>query len=960
MDAPDNIRSLILEKEKELHDINEYRIRTLESMLRDKEQSMNMYKQKFYKLQEDFKYNLKLLEGRDEELALYDSNFSTIKIVLRDRETEMSELKIQLAEVLADLKQEKLKHDEADVFYQQKLKDVKTQVEAARWSYEDATRRLKEELDSYKRKAERELREKDQDMETLKREMTMTLDELLRNREIECKSTMDDMAAKLREMELKSKSITREMDTTKERNGELRKKMDELLHQLQESETQNKSIHWELSDVRAMKDAKIQELEGEKIELQQVKQALLDEYEGKMAELLQSLHAVEKAFLQQKLQFDEEVKRVQQRKDQEMKDHASKFESRIEALVAKLRSVEDALEKVQTELKQSKWEVEDQQLQREREIERLMSDHRDALEQRESIIKDLKNQVWTNQVELKSSKDASRQSLQLIQDAKERETELKHQISQLEEKVEAQNRRFLTLDAAHDTKLQEKEQECLLRFETKYRELSQLKDRLQSEKNNLEERNRHLDNELLKLRGELYAQKSALQMNEAFKIPSPFIKTVSEPALSPSWSDNAGVTPIAQDLSSIPPVSPPGTIPDTPIKPESSPKLDALQAENAKLKNMIRTMTEELLKQTASPTDSPGSNEQSHLLQLKIIELGKLHADNILAIQSQLVEAQQALQGRIAQVNNLQSQLALTQQELSIAQQSIDQKTKLIDSLQSQLAGVSESQSNTVLSGQQLQLTQALKDIEILRSERNQLMELSNQLTSELRKQQTAPNDTRIADLSQSLEEYRLHNKALKKELRRWLKKEELSFVDSPTRRSRNTTASSLSSSQQTIRHAEPARRVDHLEVEESNDVLHPLPQSRRPSPFTISQLEDESHLRQAIESKPSIVSTLFQTKEKETTTLSDARQKLKQAKEVLALAGKKVDDKSKSKVSSTVPTTSSQKYVFKIFKGLILNLLRETTSQKNAMSKLKELQSKRAEMAEERKKVRNYSIPNL
>lgn len=34
--GPGNIRSLILEKEKELHDINEYRIRTLEALLRDK------------------------------------------------------------------------------------------------------------------------------------------------------------------------------------------------------------------------------------------------------------------------------------------------------------------------------------------------------------------------------------------------------------------------------------------------------------------------------------------------------------------------------------------------------------------------------------------------------------------------------------------------------------------------------------------------------------------------------------------------------------------------------------------------------------------------------------------------------------------------------------------------------------------------------------------------------------
>lgn len=42
-----------------------------------------------------------------------------------------------------------------------------------------------------------------------------------------------------------------------------------------------------MEDVRQLKDAKIAELEEEKIDLQNIKQALLDEYEGKMSELLQ-------------------------------------------------------------------------------------------------------------------------------------------------------------------------------------------------------------------------------------------------------------------------------------------------------------------------------------------------------------------------------------------------------------------------------------------------------------------------------------------------------------------------------------------------------------------------------------------------------------------------------------------------------------------------------------------------
>ncbi|KDO21251.1 hypothetical protein SPRG_13550 [Saprolegnia parasitica CBS 223.65] len=851
---PDNIRTLILEKEKELHDINEYRIRTLETMLKEKEAAMGSYKQKFHKLQEDFKYNLKLLEGRDEELAMYDSNFATMKIVLRDRENEIGELQIQLADVASDMKAEKQKHAEQDAFYTQKLKDVRAQVEAARWSYDDAMRKQKDEFDAYKRRNERELREKDEDMESLRREMSVTFDELLRARETEAKAANDDITTKLRETELKAKSLAREVETTKERNTELRRKVDDLLSQLHESETQAKALQWELSDVRGLKDAKIAELEADKVDLQQVKQALLDEYEGKMAELLQ-----------QKAQFEDEVRRVTQRKDNEMKEHSVKFEARIEALIGKLRSVEETLEKVQTELKQSKWEADDQLLQREREMERLVSDHKDALEQRETMLKELKNELWTAQVELKSSKDASRQSLQL-----------------LHEQLEDLQRRATSHDASNESKLRDLEQEWQAKFDIKYRELAALKDRLQAEKLAVEDRYRHAENELVRLRGDLFAQKAALQMNEAFKLPSSSVKTVSEPALSPSWTDPP------PSVGSLPPVSPPpSVVAPTPTKP-----LDSLEAENARLKSVIRAMTEEVIKQTAAV--SPDSETTDLARQL-----------------AQAVADADRLQARVHELEHsgsatLQAQLSRVQQELLAAQQTLDAKNQLIERLQKENAMLQAARPSTESNATAQQLTQALQDIQVLRHERNQLMELSNQLTADLRKQQLqSPVDTtaRIADLTQSLEE-----------AAQVAEKGEFTFSAAPLE-------------------PPPARRRsdpiddddddDDAPADEVGDVPQPLP-TRRPS---------------------SLANTLFQQAPKPdaNSSLSDARLKLKHAKEVLALAGKKVDEPSKARAASMV-VSSSQK---------------ETPSQRSAMHKLKELQSKRAEMAEERKKVRNYSVPS-
>lgn len=52
------------------------RIQTLEAALNGKEKDLQEEKAKFSKLKEDFKYNLKVLEERDQELERYDVTFS--------------------------------------------------------------------------------------------------------------------------------------------------------------------------------------------------------------------------------------------------------------------------------------------------------------------------------------------------------------------------------------------------------------------------------------------------------------------------------------------------------------------------------------------------------------------------------------------------------------------------------------------------------------------------------------------------------------------------------------------------------------------------------------------------------------------------------------------------------------------------------------------------------------------
>ena len=66
-------RSLIAQKERELHDINEYRLKSMEEAVRTREASEKAIRIKFKKLKDDFVFNLRLIEERDRELDKYET-----------------------------------------------------------------------------------------------------------------------------------------------------------------------------------------------------------------------------------------------------------------------------------------------------------------------------------------------------------------------------------------------------------------------------------------------------------------------------------------------------------------------------------------------------------------------------------------------------------------------------------------------------------------------------------------------------------------------------------------------------------------------------------------------------------------------------------------------------------------------------------------------------------------------
>ncbi|CEG44098.1 uncharacterized protein PHALS_14364 [Plasmopara halstedii] len=1022
--SPGNIRTLILEKEKELHDINEYRIRTLEALLRDKEITTSAAKQKLSKLQEDFKYNLKLLEGRDEELALYDTNFANLKNVLRDREIELSESKVREAETQAELKQMKQKASDTEVIYQQKLKDARAQIEGARWKFDDALRHQEEAMESLRRKLERSMNEKEEEMDTLRRELTVTFDDSMRKREIEFQQTSEELKSHLREVELSNKALARDINVQRDKVEELTIKNENIQQLLRDKEKELKSIEWTSADVKAAKDVKIGELENEVARLNEVKQNLLDEYEKKMAELLQSLHAVEKAFVHQKKQYEEELQKEIGRKKFELNDSNFRYEAKIENLVGRLGESEKRVEALQAELKQAKWDADDRAMEKEREVDRVKSALHELEAEQNHVKNELQKQLRAQDREMQILQETLHESQRQIALLKDKDKTQRDELLEGIEKQEDLQRELRFVQERWEKRWEQQQQELDERHDLQIRELKQAKQRLVSQKEAVEKRLAQAEMETQRLCRELSTLQSSARTSES--IGSQFVASKARHkgdahhssdsvpvAPSPLWSDDPGT------FSPVPGMSP--LLTDSPQirgKSVAGTSANSLELENAKLRDIIRQMKESLAHQAdkmeASPGHSSGSQTTSDLTaQLKETQ------ERCVALETKLNENNK---------NGLNLQLESCKQEQLEAQRVIEAKNTQIAEFENQIQKLEEAQvaeSNTQaaqVTDLKRKLEAANSDIDRLVRERSQLMELSNQLRADLRRigseSGSKPSKNRmdsagerdqesiIADLTQSLDEARIHNKTLKKELRRMVKahvqlqegreiddrgtkiKESEHIPADPEKRRSSTLSMMKALNSGSSRPKPQASTTIRLVLDRVNDevtkkkgsdeeVQGPV-QNKRSStqsqiaeacdkPLSNSDHETESNVKasnstgndnegrflenehQSSKRKNIIEGQRGSEKDivmigRSSSKVTDARLKLQQAKEMLLLSGKRAPVAGSRSTSTTLSAATRLSD-------------RETNSQRSAVKKLQQMQSKRAEMATERKNVRNYNL---
>ncbi|KAL4239435.1 Coiled-coil domain-containing protein 57 [Mactra antiquata] len=400
LNDPDKWREIAEQKEKEWKHVTEQRINVLEKTCQEKELQLKEEREKFYKLKEDFKYNLRLLEQRDNELDKYDATFSDLKSQLNVKTAEVSECKIQVDEIKTQLNCEIKSREELQLHYQTRLREKQAEVDTYRNTKDGEFQEERKEFESFKRKLQRQLTQVEEEMDAQKRELTADFEEAMRKREHDFRLQSDEMNAKVLEYELKAKLLGKELDLVRSAQEKNSQEFEHVENNHRALEKKLKEKDWELQDMKAMKEASISDLENQ----------------------LQQKHTAMKRLQEDFNRKHTEMDKLCKEKEAALSTTKDAFNEREAELQGEIRDLSAKLEDSNVEIRRLNWSIQDLEKEKNSFIEKLQAQSQQLKDKYDKQVVE----VSRNQVD----KDIQ------IQNLRETEQKLKMEIIQRKEDIE--------------------------------------------------------------------------------------------------------------------------------------------------------------------------------------------------------------------------------------------------------------------------------------------------------------------------------------------------------------------------------------------------------------------------------------------------------------------------------------------------------------------------------------------
>ncbi|KAI5070830.1 hypothetical protein GOP47_0015173 [Adiantum capillus-veneris] len=251
-----DFRSLLEQKDREIIGTHEREVAVLQHRISEQESDYASLENTFYQLQEDFKYNLALLDSRDVELEEYDALLASVEGSLTEKELALEELERLLYKSNTENMQEREQHKVCQKSIIHKICDLEKELERLRQEGEE---KIKKQDDSYKT-IEQELKTQvlESEKKLLKMELTQT--NLLNSFKKQGQISEEFEALRVKLHEIESKLFEFE-DKFRKSIDEKSKKLQDLCRDITKSliEENHARQHYEENLEKLKKDARAAE-----------------------------------------------------------------------------------------------------------------------------------------------------------------------------------------------------------------------------------------------------------------------------------------------------------------------------------------------------------------------------------------------------------------------------------------------------------------------------------------------------------------------------------------------------------------------------------------------------------------------------------------------------------------------------------------------------------------------------
>ncbi|KAJ3284363.1 Coiled-coil domain-containing protein 57 [Borealophlyctis nickersoniae] len=341
-----SLPDLLSQREKELRDI----YATLEQKIKEKD------------AEDDFVYNLKLLEDRDKELEQYDVATEGLKSEVHESETRINDLRLLLNEKVTELSQLKTLLQTQEQHHNEAIRRMRREQETLQQQHEDAILARVEEYEQSRMEIQLQLRAANQETEIQRDAFAAELDRIKRQHEIDLRVCKQEMNHQLLDAEHRVASAFAEANAAKMARETVEGSLRQQLEINKTLEKKLREVQWEHSDAEKTAAGRILELEEQlrlaKLELsdatmqfeEERKRMILDwEAKDQMREHEKEVHQKKLAQTVAKLEAVAEENRLQ----------SSQLESRLRGLEDVIRLKDQQRQKLQAELNATRTNLEE-------------------------------------------------------------------------------------------------------------------------------------------------------------------------------------------------------------------------------------------------------------------------------------------------------------------------------------------------------------------------------------------------------------------------------------------------------------------------------------------------------------------------------------------------------------------------------------------------------------------------